>query len=560
MTRRPIIFGLFLPALFLLAAGPARGQAGGERRGTITYVSGDVYYISLGSPSGIEDSSIVSVVDGADTIATLQVFAVSSKSSACRILSSGRAPKRGEAVVARVAGPPPTQRDAGTGLSVGGNGAGAGEGPDQGGAIRGGTARGGTARGDTDRNGGTGRESRPFPLAVRGRISAQYQTFDPGNSTSAVTQPSLSVNLRGALRDAPLRFEISGVARASRTGSAGPFGAGGVNRSRVYRLSVEYDDSLNRFGAGRLLPSAGVHTGYLDGLVAARKIGIVEVGVAAGFEPEYRREGIVSDRRKAVVFVGASSAAPDGWSAAAAYAKTFLRSSAERSVLSGAATFAPSRGLFVTARSEVDFLAARNSAVLHKPRLSSLLAQVRYRISDAVSAGAGVTAWRPVYPLSFDLALPDSLRDDRLWVSPSLSLRVNAGAGVSVQEQYSPRSTPEGFGREYSNVASVGMEDILGSGVAARVTQSLNHSSVAVSTGYAIAARRSVGDAVDAGVRYQTYRNDFGRNAEIGRSGTFGVDVGAALPNSLYLMLGAEISSGSGPGQRLFSGSLSWRF
>ncbi len=550
MTRRPGFIGLLLPALLLFAPGPAPGQAAGARRGTITYISGDVYYVSLGSPSGIADSSIVAVVDGADTVATLKVFAVSSKSSACRLLSSTRVLKRGDAVVSRGVEPTPGSLTAAPGGLDGVDG----------GPADGTDTRSVLIRRDTSRYDGAGAVRRPSPVSLRGRITAQYQTFDAGNSTPAVTQPSLSVSLRGALRDSPIRFEIAGVARSAFTGPTGLFGAGGVNRSRVYRLSVEYDDSLTRIGVGRLFPSAGLQSGYIDGLVGARRFGIVEVGAAAGFEPGFRQEKITSDRRKAMVFVGASSAAPVAWSAAAAYAKTFLRSAAERSVVSGSATLSPSRVLHLSAQSEIDFLAARNSAVLHKPRLSSLLAHLHYRVSDAVDVGAGVTAWRPVYPLSYDLALPDSFRDDRLWVSPSLSLRVIAGGGFSLREQYSPRSTPGGFGREYSNVVSAGLEDLLGSGVGVRVSQSLNHSSVAVSTGYAFAARRSFGDGVDAGVRYQTYRNEFGGNAGIGRTGTLGLDIGAALPGSLYLMLGGEFSSGSFSDQRLFWGSLSWRF
>ena len=532
---RPGLLVIGILALSPLCAG---AQTANVRWGTITYVSGDVYYVSLGSPSGVKDSTLVRVVDGADTVATLKIFAVSSKSSACRVVASTRAPRQGDAVVVRLAvpqGEPPVPDSSVPALSPG-------------------------VAAETT-SAGPRKYPRDAPaVTVRGRVSAQYQTYIPGSSAATVTQPSLSLNLRGDASGAPVRFEIAGVLRSSVTGTSGPFTSGAVNRSRVYRLSVEFDDSLNRAGLGRLFPFAGLPSGYIDGLVASRKVGIVEIGAAAGFEPDFRQEKFISDWKKVMVFAGASSVEPFGWSMTAGYSKSFLRSSAERSVLSGSATLAPSRALFFSAQSEVDFLSVKNSTVVSKPKLTSLIAHLSWRASDMLTVGAGMTAWRPVYPLSLVSVLPDSMKDDRLWVSPSVSIRLFPGWGFNIREQYSPRTTPDGFGEEYSNTVSVGYDNILQSGVAVRASHSLNKSSLAASTGYAFSLRRSVGVSADAGLRYQYYLHDFERGPEESRTRSVGADLSFALSNPLYLMLSGELSFGSISDYRLFSGSLSWRF
>jgi hypothetical protein len=530
-------------------AGPGRGREAGVRRGTLTFVSGEVYYVSLGSPDGMADSTRVFVVaKGGDTVATLVVFAVSSKSSACRLLSSARAPVVGDAVVARIGVAAAAARD-----TVGG-GAGAAGAP--------GTPPGaGTETAGREAAGkSSAAGSSPPWLKVRGRVTAQYNTYIVDSSRSTITQPSLSMNMRGDFAGAPVRFEFAGIVRSTVTGSTAPFGPGGVGRSRLYRLSIEYDDAVNRVGIGRLLPYAGLPSGFIDGVAASRKFGVVALGAAAGFEPDYRYQHPVTNRKKIMAFTGAGSAEPFTWSAGAAYARTFLESAVERSVASASAMAAPSRTVSFSAQTEVDFQSVRNGAVLKKARLSSLLAQLNVRVTDEVSLGAGVISWRPVYPLSTVEDLPDSMKDDQLWVTPSVSLRVYTGGGFSLSDQYATRTHGDGFGDDQSNTASLAHDNIARSGVGLRLTQTVNHTSIATSTGYGAALRRMFGDLVEAGLRYQSYRNDYRNDAIDDRTTSFGADVNLPIGASLYLMLTGELAHGTIQDYRLLNGSLSWRF
>jgi hypothetical protein len=543
---------LLVISVLALAPAVAAAQEAAAGRGTVTYVSGDVYYISLGSAAGVADSTIVPVVDRADTVAMLLVFAVSSKSSACRLVTSTRAPKVGDAVLVRVEGETGTATPPGTAVVPAFSDTTV---PSDSTAPPDSTARAALPESNLTRS---RRDPRARPaLEVHGRVSAGYQTYIPDPAAATVTEPSLSVSIRGQASGVPLRFEIAGNIRSSVTGTSGPFAAGGVNRNRIYRLSVEYDDSLNRFGVGRLFPSRELPSGYIDGVVAARKIGAFSVGAAAGFEPDFTQKTFLSDRKKVMVFAGAST---PFLSMGAGYARTFTGSSTERSVVSGSATVTASSRIYFYGQSDVDFLSVKNEAILRRPKLSSLLAQMNYRISDLLSVGTGVTAWRPVYPISPALMLPDSLKDDRLWVSPSLSLRVYAAGGFNLQEQYAPRTTENGFGEEYSNMLSVGYDNLVASGVGVRFSQTLSKSSIDVSTGYGVTLRRSIGGVADAGLRYQYYRHDFTRQSDGNGSTAVGADLSFAVTNAVYLMLNGEWSSGTLSEYRLFSGNVSWRF
>lgn len=539
--------------LSLLAAGTAPGQDGGVRRGTITYVSGEVYYISLGSPAGMADSTVVSVIGkGGETIATMKVFAVSSKSSACRVVSSSRTPVVGDAVTAAPTGGggPDTARVTDAAPMRGA--------PPDSVAV----AASGVARPDAPpAPGPASADSQAGPwIRLRGRLSAQYQTFILDSSRSTLTQPSLSANLRGDLASAPIRFELAGVMRSSVTGSSAPFASGSVNRSRLYRISAEYNDGVSRVGIGRILPSAGLPSGYVDGIVASRRFGAVELGGAAGYEPDYRQERLATDRKKAMLFAGAGSAEPFAWSIAAAYARTWFGSATDRSVASASALAVPWRQVSFSGQAEIDFLSRRNGEPLRKARLSSLVAQLSARVVDEVSLGAGVVAWRPAFPLSLIASLPDSMRDDRLRVTPSFSLRVNPARGVSLAEHYSPRSSGDGFGEEYSNALSLGYDDVASSGVGVRLSQTINHTSIVDAAGYGVSVRRLLLDVAEAGVRYQHYEYDYRREGPDERSDIVGADLSVPLASSVYLVLGAELTYGSLAGYRLLNGSVTWRF
>jgi len=268
----------------------------------------------------------------------------------------------------------------------------------------------------------------------------------------------------------------------------------------------------------------------------------------------------VTNRKKVMAFTGAGSADPFTWSASAAYARTFLESSVERSVASASAMAVPSRSVSFSGSTEVDFQAVRYGAVQKKARLSSLLAQLNVRVIDEVSLGAGVVSWRPVYPISTVEDIPDSMKDDRLWVTPSASIRVYPGGGLSINDQYATRTHGEGFGEDYSNLVSLGYENIAGSGVGARATHTINHTSIAISTGYGASVRRTFGEAVEAGLRYQYYRNDYRRDAIDYATSSFGADLNLPVTSSLYLMLTGELAYGTLQDYRLFNGSLSWRF
>jgi len=540
-----------LVAAHLLAPAESSALAGGIVSGRVTYVSGEVYYISLGSKEGMEDSLTVTVISRGDSIATLKVFAVSSKSSACRMVSGKRAPAVGDAVSVTVeatsATPLPVAADAGArNDSVA---------PAQ-------PVPGIAAEPPPTDASASARRSPQQPPAIRvgGRLTAVYQTYVTDAASGTITRPSLSAAMRGELRDVPVRLEFAGSLSSSVTGTSAPFAGGSVNRSRIYRLYAVYDDDVNRFGVGRLLPAVGLPSGYLDGVVLGRRAGMIEIGIAAGYEPDFRKTSFSTERRKVLVFVGTGNRGADGWSGNIGFSRTFLGSSPERSVASATAFFSPSPVFSLNGQTEIDFLNLKDSRRITRPKLSSLLARMDYRISGSVTFGIGVTAWRPVYPLSTLEGIADSLVDTRLWVSPTATIRVASPAGISLQESYSPRSTPEGFGKEYFNSVSVGLYNALGSGVAVRASQTLNRSSIASTTGYGGSLRRSVWQGVDAGVSYQYYRYAFNGRDDASLSRSVTTDLSFPVGPALFVMVSGEFARVTSGKYTLVTGSLSWRF
>jgi hypothetical protein len=88
--------------LFSISCAIARNNVGGR----VTYIASGSVYLSAGRNQGVEDSARVFVFRSTDTIAVLQVFAVSSKSAVCRILEERRTILLGDSIRAHISIPP----------------------------------------------------------------------------------------------------------------------------------------------------------------------------------------------------------------------------------------------------------------------------------------------------------------------------------------------------------------------------------------------------------------------------------------------------------------------
>ncbi len=221
---------------------------GGETtvRGKVTYVAAGTVYTSLGREHGLRDSTLLVVVSKKDTIATVMVLALSTQSSSCVVVRSSRTVNIGDEVFGTVAATNP------------------------------GTSSGNPTTGVSSISPASGCGTADVCIPQKPlyrRATSLNCTEGSARSTSPQcskvdlqhTQPGLVVSLRGAMRDVPLRFDMYANFRTVAFGTRSPFAKNSVNQSRIYGLSLSYDDGGTVASLGRIIPTFSPSIGYVDG-------------------------------------------------------------------------------------------------------------------------------------------------------------------------------------------------------------------------------------------------------------------------------------------------------
>lgn len=511
-------------------------------RDTITYISGGVIYASIGSSSGVADSSRLLVLTNGDTIAVLRVFAVSSHSSASHLEKSSRKLRVGDPVVlAEERGaaqrevpekhptPPLVQKT---------------------------TQPPGPAAVDSTLR----RPAVPAFLTLSGRLGAQFYTSGYSGSAQRITQPGVIFDVRGTFANPDFKFTMSGNVRSTVYGNLNPFSSASTNRTRIYRMSLDYFDGSNGVSLGRVIPAAAPLIGYVDGLLLSRAFGGFTAGIAGGFEPDFYQRTVSSDFRKFAIFTSYQAGTPLQFNGSLAYARTYMHTALDREVMSGSVFSFPMRDLTFTAQSEVDFRRKAGDILELKPALTSLFANVSYRVTDFLSAGAGMTAFRPYYSFSTVVGIPDSLLDRTLQSGASLSANLFLPGGVSLFNSYTPRSSVDGFGKEYLNNAAVSVSNLFGRGITVRGTTTSNKTAGTRTTGFGGSVQSSILSIVAWTLRYQEYRYAIRQTEQITNSHSLGADLNVFLGRSLAMWGTVERFTGFGAGGYSVIGEIDWRF
>jgi hypothetical protein len=502
--------------------------------GKVTYVSSGTVYLSVGRGSGLHDSVLVYVVSRKDTVATMKVFAVSSKSSACTILRSVREIVVGDNVVrlmrqeekkeivARLVDSTATVRLEALQSKV------------------------------------------PKPVenpavSLQGRISLQYYMVQFDNSAYNLNQPGLVVSLSATARDLPLKMEIYGNMRSGSRGGTSPFLAGSTNDSRIYRFSLEYDDQFNVVTVGRILPLYAPSIGSIDGVSYARRFGNFLAGGAVGFQPTLSQQGISTDARKLSFFARYMNHDFYDLNITAAYARTTFLSQLDREVVSLGLNAYSAGGLSIYGYSDIDLRTKSGDQLTFSPTVSSALCMINYRLADFVTVGIGADASRPVYLFSTTQPLADSLLDRKLRSGATLSLNLYLANALGIYNSYTPRSFDVGFGKEYTNYSSVYWSNVFSSGFMARGTYTMTSNEFTTSHGYGVNLQRNV-FGVDLTVRYQQLKYNILQLNESNQSETFGADMMVLLSNRMSWIVSYDGVSGYGSRMNSLFTELSWRF
>lgn len=345
-------------------------------------------------------------------------------------------------------------------------------------------------------------ESKPPFAAIDGRISLQYYGMVYDNASYNIAQPGLVFNLRGKFRNSALGFETYGAIRRMSYGKASPFGSASLDQTRIYRMSLEFDDSVNTASVGRILPTIAPSIGYTDGVSIARRLGRFTIGTMVGFQPNFSQQGVNTDFRKFTLFANYQLAAMNAGSITTAYTRTYRLAELDREVVSLGSNLYTDGGFSFFANADVDLRSKSQGAYVLAPLLSTLFGTATYRFSSFITLGAGVMSVRPFTTWSIMRSIPDEFLDMRLRTNLLLTASFYLPVGVSLYSNYTPRVSDGPFGKEYSTFNTLTIANIFWSGVMLRGTFGINGSSYANVHHYGVGLQRSVFGVLDVTVRY----------------------------------------------------------
>lgn len=534
MCTRSLIAGLLL----LVIAGSVEAK---QTQGKVTYIAAGAVYVSLGTESGVRDSSLVYIVKGRDTVAVLRVFAVSSKSSAASIIRSRRKINVGDIAVAEE-----EKKQVKSPAQIG---------------VRVDTNRAGIASSvaavqcDT-----VARKPDASFVKIQGRVSAQYFTTRYWNANDNISQPAIALNLRGTFRDVPLTLDAYGYYRSLSYGNARLFSSTSIDQSRIYRLSLQYRQDGNSLMIGRFVPADAPTIGYIDGLMVSRKFDAFLFGTAVGYQSRSTLNGLTTAYKKLAVFGNYQSTGSVNVSASAAYTRNYFHFALDREAVSMFANIYSMRGWSLYANGELDLRKKSGESFLLSPSLTSAIVSVNVPVTDVLSLSAGGDVSRPFADFSMVQFIADSLLDRTLRSGINVGFNLTVMRGLNIMETYMPRSAPGRFGGEYTNTSSMLFNNILSSGVMFRTNYTLSSNQYTSSNALSVNVERNVIDALQVTLYYQRARYTLKSIGENNISASFGGDLLWLLSQQLSLVVTYNRLDGFGRVSKTIFTEFSYRF
>jgi hypothetical protein len=502
--------------------------------GTVTYVAAGTVYTSIGRAQGVLEGSVLRLVKGNDTTAVLRAMAVSSKSSACSVLTTRGQIAVGASVIARV----PVEHPAGDPV----------------------VSQHAPMPGPEPERPPSGATPPRPDIELKGRVSLQWRSMEYDEESFNLRQPGVVLNLQGKTAAVPLQLDLYANLRTASYGGAGVFSSGAVNQSRVYRASLGYDDGKFALSIGRTLPLQAWTLGTIDGVVVSQRWGVWKIGGAAGFQPEGGNRGVSSTTRKTGLFLSWEPEGSRPGFFTAVYTRTYRLTMLDRETASGLANLALLPGLMLYGNTEVDLRRKEGSAYVLHPQLTSVYLNVNYRLSRMLGVGLGANASRPVFAFSDVRTVPDSLLERRLVWGASLQLSLAPVPGVSVTNTFSPRSRLSGAMGDYVDYAAVTLSEASLTGIVFRADMNLSRSEYTRVTGFGGGVQRQLPAGIDLALRYHRSRYTLLRTGSSSVSTTAGADIVVPLTSTFVLFGTYEWFEGYGTKSRSLMAELSVRF
>jgi len=235
----------------------------------VKYESAEHIYIDGGIGDGVSVGDTLGIYEGDSLVAEIEVVFASEHSASCKLISGRKNGFTGLTVVSLIHHPEPVE--------VAENGEK---------RIRPGFA----ASPDESRDEESGR----IAPRVKGRAAVQLYTINDKNPANLdLIQPTLRFDLE--IRDLyseRLSLKIKTRTRyTDRTKSYNSRVPDSEWRNKVYQASINYDGPENVYGfrLGRIIPGSFSGVGYIDGLMAYRRLSEpIEIGIFSGTQPEWQ--------------------------------------------------------------------------------------------------------------------------------------------------------------------------------------------------------------------------------------------------------------------------------
>lgn len=272
MTNRLFVAAtLALVSSSLAAQRPAAATDSTVGMAVVTYLSGQSIYVGAGRADGVREGTSMEVVRAGSVIATLRAVFLSSRSSACEVVSSTALPAVGDSVRFRRA---PSERVV-------------------------------VERDSSPSVMATRSTAASWRRPIRGHVGLRYARFDrPNAGGSAAPQPSADIHLEATrIGGSPVGFVLD--TRSRRVVGASGTTPTASNRILVYEgsMHLEHPSSGTRVSLGRQYSAALSAVSLFDGAAVEVSRPSWGIGAFGGVQPDPTLVGFSTKIREAGGYV-----------------------------------------------------------------------------------------------------------------------------------------------------------------------------------------------------------------------------------------------------------------
>jgi hypothetical protein len=444
---------IFILAVIIWIAAPASLPAQQKKliRCKISYVAASVVYVDAGRDSSLAVGDTLHIYKGLKEIGQVEVTAVSSKSSAAKIISQSEMITSGnEARIAKIIF---DSKSADVPSLNGKN---------ESTQSKTTVINGRKTVSDSDEN------------IVTGRIGIQYSGVFAENSRLNVSQPAsllrLSVqNLFGS----GLVFSMYGRSYYDMTDIYSRYSPDSRFKNRMYEFSLQTNDPNAQFGygVGRMTSWYVGGMGTFDGGHFYYRNGNITAGALLGSQIMDRTYGFDGSNKKGAVFVNAriGSDFMHEYNGTIAYGKQFAKDRLDREFLYIQNSWMASSEFSLYETTELELNDINNGVRTRALKLSNTYLSLNYYPTQWLSTNLGYDGSRPVYLFYSMRSFSDTLFDKNLLQGyrGGATVRLPYFITVSGNLMYRTRS---GDARDARNLSgSIRMSDVLGSEVGAGI-------------------------------------------------------------------------------------------